>query len=80
MALRRLGTVHRIAQGLVIVRSPPDADREPPDIGTTVVDESLGTVGRVVDAFGPVDRPYLALDPTDGSDPTGLLGEAVYVR
>jgi len=80
MPLRRLGAVRQIAQGLVIVRSPPDADGDPPDIGTTVVDESLGTVGRVVDAFGPVDRPYLALDPAGGSDPAGHLGEAVYVR
>ncbi|MFB6280548.1 MAG: H/ACA ribonucleoprotein complex subunit GAR1 [Haloferacaceae archaeon] len=77
--MRRLGTVVRAAQGLAIVRAPPDAG-DPPAIGTTAVDESLATVGRVVDAFGPVDRPYLALDPADGIDPAGLLDAPVYAR
>ncbi|MFB6303206.1 MAG: H/ACA ribonucleoprotein complex subunit GAR1 [Haloferacaceae archaeon] len=78
--MRRLGTVDRVAQGLVVVRAPPDADRDAPEIGTAAVDESLTTVGRVVDVFGPVDRPYLALDTTDGVDPAALLDEAVYAR
>ena len=81
MPLRRLGTVDRVAQGLVIVRADPDADGEdPPEIGTTAVDESLATVGRVVDVFGPVARPYLALDPTEGVDAAGVLGDTVYAR
>jgi len=86
MSLRRLGTVDGVAQGLVIVRTPPDGgadgetDGDPPELGTTAVDESLATVGRVVDAFGPVERPYLALDPADGVDAVGLLGETVYAR
>jgi RNA-binding protein len=86
MALRRLGTVVRTAQGLAIVRVPepdggaggdddPDPDHE---IGTEALDDSLATVGRVVDVFGPVARPYLAVDPT--GDPAALLGTTVYAR
>ncbi|MFB6080967.1 MAG: H/ACA ribonucleoprotein complex subunit GAR1 [Haloferacaceae archaeon] len=81
--MRRLGTVDRIAQGLAIVRADPDGgttDDDPPEIGTTAVDESLATVGRVVDVFGPVGRHYLALDPADGVDPAGLLGSPLYAR
>ena len=73
--MRRVGEVVRVAQGLAIVRAP---DGEHPDIGTPVVDRSLSNVGRVVDVFGPVERPYLAVSPTDL--PTTLLGTVLYAR
>ncbi|OYR56382.1 H/ACA RNA-protein complex component Gar1, partial [Halorubrum sp. E3] len=62
--MRRVGTVVRTAGGLAIARGDPDA--EPPRIGASVVDESPSTVGRVVDGFGPVDQPYVAVTPGDG--------------
>ncbi|WP_129115028.1 H/ACA ribonucleoprotein complex subunit GAR1 [Halegenticoccus tardaugens] len=75
--MRRVGTVSKTAQGLAVVRSAGDSH---PDIGTPVVDESLSTVGRVVDVFGPVDRPYLAISPADGVRLTDLLGSKLYAR
>lgn len=75
--MRRLGDVVRTAQGLAVVRSPDDAT---PDIGTPVVDESLNDVGRIVDVFGPVDRPYVAISPDDGARLAGLVGSKVYTR
>jgi RNA-binding protein len=75
--MRRVGTVVQVAQGLVIVRCPGD---DPPEIGTTVVDESLSTAGRVVDVFGPVDRPYAAVSPPDGVRPADFLGAKLYAR
>jgi len=75
--VRRLGTVTRTAQGLAIVRYEADED---PDIGLTAVDESLSTVGRVVDVFGPVDAPYLAVSPADTVSLTDLLGSKLYTR
>lgn len=75
--MRRLGTVTRTAQGLAIVRC--DAD-ETPDIGLTAVDESLSSVGRVVDVFGPVDRPYLAISPASAVSLPDLLGSKLYAR
>ncbi|PSQ33270.1 H/ACA RNA-protein complex protein Gar1, partial [Halobacteriales archaeon SW_12_69_24] len=56
--MRRVGEVVRTAQNLAVVRSP---DETCPDIGTGVVDEDLDELGRVVDVFGPVERPYLAV-------------------
>lgn len=75
--MRRLGEVVRTAQGVAVVRAPGD---EYPDIGTEVLDESLGAVGRVVDVFGPVERPYLAVTPNEEVTVASLLGEPVYAR
>jgi RNA-binding protein len=75
--MERLGEVVRTAQGLLILRTSDDTT---PDIGTTAVDESLNEVGRVVDVFGPVSRPYVAVSP-DGDDPLAtMLGEKLYAR
>lgn len=75
--MRRLGEVVRTAQGLAVVRSTDDAH---PEVGTGVVDESLAEVGQVVDVFGPVDRPYLAVAPDEGVAVASLLGQPVYAR
>ena len=73
--MKRAGEVVRVAQGLAIVRCPDEAH---PDIGTELTDQELATVGQVVDVFGPVERPYLAVDPR--SEPTGLLGSRLYAE
>ena len=75
--MRRVGEVSRTAQGLAILRSP---DESHPEVGTVVVDSDLETVGRVVDVFGPVDRPYIAVTPDDGVALPALLGEKLYAR
>jgi RNA-binding protein len=74
--VRRLGTVTGTAQGLAIVRCDDGA----PDIGAVAVDESLTRVGRVVDVFGPVERPYLAVSPDDRVRLPDLLGTKLYER
>ncbi|MFC6614687.1 H/ACA ribonucleoprotein complex subunit GAR1 [Halopenitus salinus] len=76
--MKRVGDVVRTAQGLAIARGSTGED--PPGIGETVVDESLSTVGRVVDVFGPVDRPYVAVTPNDGVTLADLLGGKLYAR
>ncbi len=78
MTMQRVGTVVRTAQGLAIARRDPGA--EPPDIGLMVVDESLSTVGRVVDVFGPVGHPYVAVTPDDDVPLAELLGGKLYGR
>ncbi|MFB6129835.1 MAG: H/ACA ribonucleoprotein complex subunit GAR1 [Salinigranum sp.] len=75
--MRRVGTVSKTAQGLALVRWEGE---ESPEIGLVVVDESLSNVGRVVDVFGPVDRPYLAVSPRSGVRLTDLLGRKLYAR
>jgi RNA-binding protein len=75
--MQRLGTVSRTAQHLLVVRCD---DAAHPDIGATAVDESLSRVGRVVDVFGPVDRPYVAVTPADGVRAASLVGERLYAK
>jgi RNA-binding protein len=74
--MKRIGSVVRTAQGVAIVRS--EGERYP-DLGTTVVDENLDEVGGVVDVFGPVDRPYVAISP-DEHELTALVGRPLYAR
>jgi RNA-binding protein len=75
--MRRAGAVVKIAQGVAVVRCE---DAEHPDIGAETVDERLEEAGRVVDVFGPVARPYLAVTPARGRRLADLLGETLYVR
>ncbi|ACV12670.1 H/ACA RNA-protein complex component Gar1 [Halorhabdus utahensis DSM 12940] len=75
--MRRAGEVRGIAQSVAVVQCP---DETHPDIGTSVIDDSLATVGRVVDVFGPVERPYLAVSPVDSVHPPALVGQPLYYR
>ncbi|ADD07153.1 tRNA/rRNA pseudouridine synthase complex protein Gar1 [Natrialba magadii ATCC 43099] len=82
--MKRIGTVVRTAQGLAVLRADAtdgdadDAHRD--EIGTIVLDDSLDEVGRVVDVFGPVDQPYLAVTPDSGVHLPALVGSTLYAR
>ena len=75
--MRPVSEVVRTAQGLAVVRLPDD---EVPALGTAVVDQQLANVGRIVDVFGPVERPYAAVSPADGVVLAELLGEKLYAE
>lgn len=75
--MRRLGTLSRISQGKGIVTIE---DEQIPDIGESVVDETLADVGSVIDIIGPVEAPYAVIDPTSSVELTDLLGATVYLR
>lgn len=75
--MRRVGTVVRTAQGLAIVRT---TEEDPPSMGTPLVDENLDEIGQVVSVFGPVERPYVAVDPTEGHAPATMLDRPLYAR
>lgn len=74
--MKRVGDVVRVAQGLAVVRCPDDH----PDIGRAVLTDDLNDVGRVVDVFGPVDRPYVAVTPDDDVRLATLVGKPLYAR
>ena len=74
--MKRLGEVVR-THGLLVLRS---ADDDPPDIGAAALDDSLAEVGRVVDVFGPVEDPYVAVSLDDDAEETRYLGDRLYVR
>ena len=75
--MRRAGEVIGTAQGVAIVRCPDD---DHPGIGAQVIDDRLDRVGRIVDVFGPVERPYLAVTPARNREIAPLVGRVVYVR
>jgi RNA-binding protein len=75
--MRPVGEVVRAAQGLAVVRLPDPAH---PDLGASLVDAELEAVGQVVDVFGPVDRPYVAVSPAGDRNPAGLIGSRLYER
>jgi len=90
--MRPAGEVVRATGGLAVLRvdatldpasvdrddpTPALADAGVPGVGETVVDGSLERVGKIVEVFGPVGRPYLAVD---ADDPARLIGERLYVR
>ncbi|ERH00359.1 MAG: RNA-binding protein involved in rRNA processing [Halonotius sp. J07HN6] len=75
--MQRIGTVGKTAQGLAIVELDTD---ETPDIGWSVVDESLSTVGRIIDVFGPVTAPYVAITPSESAALTDLVGTTLYAE
>jgi RNA-binding protein len=77
--MRRVGEVVRTAQNLAVVRVPEGQD-DPPNVGDRVVDESLTAVGEVVDVFGPVSRPYVAVSPEAGVSLPDLVGKPLYAR
>ena len=81
--MRRVGAVVRTAQGLAVLRTDEtddDTDALRDEIGTMVLDDSLEEVGRVVDVFGPVSRPYLAVTPDDDVHLPSLMGATLYAR
>ena len=73
--MRRTGDVVDTAQGLLVCRADGEVE-----IGTLVIDDSLDPVGRIVDVFGPVERPYFAVTPHDDVHPPRLVGERLYAR
>lgn len=75
--MRRAGRIVGYAQGVAVLRSASD---DPPSIGATVLDADLDPAGNVVDVFGPVTGPYLAVSPNDAFDPQAHLGDVVYLR
>ncbi|WP_263018780.1 H/ACA ribonucleoprotein complex subunit GAR1 [Natronobiforma cellulositropha] len=74
----RVGSVVRTAQGLLVLRAEGEGDET--EIGTMVLDDSLEKVGRVVDVFGPVSRPYVAVTPNPSVHAPGLVGSTLYAR
>jgi RNA-binding protein len=47
---------------------------------TKVYDSENNLVGRVVDIFGPVNEPYLAISAKKGMRITRIIGREIYKR
>ena len=75
--MRRLGKVLHISnRGSIIIRT----EKTPP-VGrqTIVMDKQAQEVGTIIDVFGPVKFPYVAIKPNRGYDPQKLVGQMLYL-
>lgn len=75
--MRRLGKVLHISnRGSIIIRT----EKTPP-VGrqTIVMDKKAQEVGTILDVFGPVKFPYVAIKPNRGYDPQKLVGQMLYL-
>ena len=69
-----LGIVETVShEGLIIVRG--DAV---PDHGNIVYGADQKKIGKVKRVFGPVDRPYISVIPSDKSVLKNIPGKKVY--
>ncbi|OYT62993.1 hypothetical protein B6V01_003100 [Methanosarcinales archaeon ex4572_44] len=79
--MKRLGTVlHVIHNGILIVRC--EGRMKGTWLNSVVLSEELIRLGRVVDIFGPVSRPYCSIKPFKGSKPRihKLKDRMVYIK
>ncbi|MFW9788183.1 MAG: H/ACA ribonucleoprotein complex subunit GAR1 [Candidatus Thorarchaeota archaeon] len=76
--MRRLGKVLHISKrGSIILRT----DKTPPT-GTRsmVLDKKAREVGEIIDVFGPVKEPYVAVRPKRDFDVSNLVGQMLYLK
>ncbi|MBY8998104.1 MAG: H/ACA RNA-protein complex protein Gar1 [Candidatus Thorarchaeota archaeon] len=76
--MRRLGKVLHISKrGSIILRT----DKTPSAGSRSIVlDKKAQEVGIIIDVFGPVKEPYVAVRPRRGLDPSKLVGQLLYLR
>jgi len=75
--MKRLGVVKDITYRgtlLAIGESPPDS-------GVEVLDSRRRRVGKVVRVFGPVEKPFISIEPTlKGKSLLGLVGTELFTE
>jgi len=76
--LRRLGQVLHISKrGAIILRT----DKTPPMGSRSIVlDKKAREVGIIIDVFGPVKEPYVAVRPKGDFDTSNLVGQMLYLK
>ena len=76
--MRRLGKVLHISKrGSIILQT----DKTPPVGGRSVVlDKQAKEVGTIIDVFGPVKTPYVAVRPKRNTNPHKLVGMLLYLQ
>jgi RNA-binding protein len=74
--IKLLGTVQEIAfDGKYVVRAT-----FAPNIGMNVVDNRKRVIGRVKRVFGPVNTPFVSIEPVDNYRLPDVVGKQVYVE
>ena len=76
--MKRLGKVLHISKrGSIILRT----DRTPP-VGSRsiVLNKKAQEIGTIIDVFGPVKEPYVAIRPKRDFDTSKLVGQMLYLK
>lgn len=76
--MKLLGRVLHLTRRGLVVRV-----EETPSLGKEVYDSSNRKIGTILDIFGPVKGPYVAVKPDKGmkeEDLAGLVGSEVYIE
>ncbi|MDY6775108.1 MAG: Gar1/Naf1 family protein [Halobacteria archaeon] len=73
--MKRLGSCLHTVGSVAVVRS--ELDSRPP-LDVDVIDSSLDRVGKTVDVFGPVTKPYVSVTVDESRDIEP--GSKLYIR
>lgn len=79
--MKRLGTALHVVQNKLIVQSEQVVGSETsiPRTNSWVVDQKRTRVGKVLDIFGPINRPYIIVRPNRDVDAAAHVGKKLYV-
>ena len=79
--MKRLGTALHVVQNKLIVQSEQVVGSETsiPRTKSWVVDQKRTRVGKVLDIFGPINRPYIIVRPNRDVDAAAHVGKKLYV-
>jgi RNA-binding protein len=79
--LKRLGTALHVVQNKLIVQSEQVVGSETsiPRTNSWVVDQKRTRVGKVLDIFGPINRPYIIVRPNRDVDAAAHVGKKLYI-
>ena len=79
--MKRLGTALHVVQNKLILQSEQIVGSETniPRTNSWVVDQKRTRVGKVLDIFGPINRPYIIVRPNRDVDAAAHVGKKLYV-
>ena len=79
--MKRLGTALHVVQNKLIVQSEQVVGSETsiPRTNSWVVHQKRTRVGKVLDIFGPINRPYIIVRPNRDVDAAAHVGKKLYV-
>ena len=79
--MKRLGIALHVVQNKLIVQSEQVVGNETsiPRTNSWVVDQKRTRVGKVLDIFGPINRPYIIVRPNRDVDAAAHVGKKLYV-
>lgn len=74
--LKKLGLIQNISfNGNFIVQS-----KFTPQLGSIVIDNKTKEVGKIINVFGNIKKPYVSIRPFNRKNAIKLLNKPIYLR